>query len=621
MSDGEVAPSRDVLASILRHAPDFLTHITTDGRFLYLNRIVEGLEAADLEGKTIYDFTDPQDHPLIRETVARVVETGTQQHYETIGVGPNLQRAHYFTRVAPIHEGDVVTSLVLIATDVTRLKETEAALVESQALLQHVLEAAGMGMWWWDPETHDSGNDEVTAELFGRKSLGFDEVIAHIYPDDRDRVRVGLERAAKTGVYPEIEHRIMRDDGTTRWVRASARMFGERRRLIGGVIDVTARKRLEDHVAQAQRLEGIGRLAGGIAHDFNNMLTAILSYTELAQREVEPGSRLARDLHAIESAANRSVALTSQLLAFARQQMIEPKVWDLNLIVEDVERLLRRVLGEDVEVVTVLDAREHVRIDADQFGQVLVNLATNARDAMPNGGRLTIATRDVDLSSEQAESYQLAPGRYVHLAVTDNGHGIAVHELGQIFEPFFTTKARGKGTGLGLAMVYGVVRQNRGHITVHSEPGRTSFEIYLPVATGEVVTEVAPSESVAAPGDATILIAEDDAVVRTIAVEALTRAGYRVLEASNGADALDVARSARHPIDLLITDVVMPKLGGRQLADQLRASQPEIRILYISGYTDNSVVHHGIVDAGIDLLQKPFTPTSLIERIRKALER
>jgi len=619
----DIRKAWEVLASILHHAPDFLAHISVDGRFLFLNRYIPGLEPAEVMRRTIYDFTEPAYHERMRAAIARVVETRSQQAYETVGVGPDQQPANYFTRVAPVLENGVVSTVVLISTDVTRLKQAQAAHAESEATLKHVLSATGMGTWWWEPALDQGGQDAVTAEIFGtpQGSMTAAQVLDQIHPDDRARVAADLEAVAATGIYTTPEHRMVRPDGSIRWVSVSGQMLGGR--LVGGVIDVTSRKRLELQLAQAQKLESVGRLAGGIAHDFNNMLTAILSYTEFAASALPAGSPIASDLAEIRKAADRSVALTSQLLAFARQQVIEPRVIDLNAVVRDIDNLLRRVLSEDIEVVTVLAATRRVKIDPNQFEQVLVNLATNARDAMPDGGRMTIETADVELGSDYAATHpDVTPGPHVVLAVSDSGTGIASHDLAQIFEPFFTTKGQGKGTGLGLAMVYGVVKQNGGHITVYSELGHgTTFKIFLPLAAGELAPQPTSAAVSEGGGVETILLAEDEEVVRAIAMKTLVRAGYRVLEARTGVEALEVARAHGGPIHLLLTDVVMPKMGGKQLAQELALERPTMSVLFVSGYTDNTVVQHGVLDQGVAFLQKPFTPSILVDRVRMVLER
>ena len=352
--------------------------------------------------------------------------------------------------------------------------------------------------------------------------------------------------------------------------------------------DISELRRLEHQLLLAQRMEGIGRLAGGIAHDFNNLLTAILGHAEMAQDDVAPTDPARGNIAEITRAAQRAADLTRQLLAFARRQIIEPRIVDLNGLVLNVDRMLRRLLGEDVELVTVQDPDLwRVRIDPGQFEQVLVNLAVNARDAMPTGGTLVIETRNVHLDDEFARQHTtVQPGAHVLLAVSDTGVGMDAEVLAHIFEPFFTTKDVGKGTGLGLATCYGIVKQNRGSIWVDSERAiGTTFRIYLPRAEA-IVAGLEPSEPRVAEqprGSETVLLVEDEVLVRNLAADALRRHGYQVLSASTGIEALDLAGQVLHPIDVLVTDVVMPQMGGEQLAVRMLSERPALKVLFISG--------------------------------------
>lgn len=623
--EAELAKAREdnrMLRQTLLHAPDFVGHVTLDGRFLYLNRPAAGRTPEEIDQMSIWGITEPEYHDTLRATIARVVETRQPQSYEAVRDG-----RPYFTRIAPmVDEEGAVKSVVLIATEVTQLKQAEAALAESQAMLEQVIAASQMGMWWWDLDAELGGRDERASQILGMVSTEVERTtseaaVAFQHPEDRPRIQAAMEEALRTGAYGPIEHRVIRPDGEVRWIIASGRIVETPtgRKLVGGVIDLTDRKRLEEGLAQAQKLESIGRLAGGIAHDFNNMLTAILSYTDFALAAVPPESGIAKDLAQAREATNRSIALTSQLLAFARRQFIEPTLADLDAIVLRVDKLLRRVLGADIEVVTLLAARAPVKIDVTQFEQVLLNLATNARDAMPQGGRLTIETRQVTLA-EALRS--VPPGDYVLLTVTDTGVGIPESLLSRVFEPFFTTKSATKGTGLGLATCYGVVAQNRGHILVESTVGKgTRFAIYLPRAEGELPQPETVTTSAQRTGSETVLVVEDEPSVRAVTVKALVQAGYRVLAASNGSEAITLARDHAGPIELLVTDVVMPHVGGLQLAQILTAVRPDLAVLYTSGYTDSEGIHQGVREGGVDLLQKPFSPTVLAERVRQAIDR
>jgi PAS domain S-box-containing protein len=388
--------------------------------------------------------------------------------------------------------------------------------------------------------------------------------------------------------------------------------------------DVTHQRRLEQQLRQVQKMEAVGRLAGGVAHDFNNLLTVMTCYTEMALTalvQADPVRDLVRE---IEGATRRASALTRQLLAFSRQQVLEPQVVDLNHSLAAFEHILVRVLGEDIELALLTDrAVGKVFADPTQIEQVLMNLVVNARDAMPQGGKLTVETSDVVLDASYAASHpEVVPGPYVMLAVTDTGHGMDADTVHRVFDPFFTTKEVGKGTGLGLATVYGVVKQSRGHIWVYSEPGvGTTFKVYLPRHDGAAapVSDATPVPR-AARGYETILLVEDDPHVRTVLRTLLRKLGYTVLDAMSGGDALLLCEQYEGRIDLLVTDVIMPRMNGRQLAARLLQQRPDLRVLFVSGYTETTIVHHGVLDSGIHFLQKPVTPDSLARKVREALE-
>lgn len=408
-----------------------------------------------------------------------------------------------------------------------------------------------------------------------------------------------------------------------------APMRTQRRRLTGYVVvlhDVTERRDLEEQLRQAQKMEAVGKLAGGVAHDFNNLLTAILGHAEMAQGDVGSNESARGNIAEITRAASRAADLTRQLLAFARRQIIEPRIVDLNGLVVNVDRLLRRLLGEDIELVTVLDPELwRVKIDPGQFEQVLVNLVVNARDAMPTGGTLVIETRNVHLDEEFARQHAtVQPGPHVLLAVSDTGTGMDEEVLAHIFEPFFTTKEVGKGTGLGLATCYGIVKQNKGSIWVHSEKGvGTTFRIYLPRAEGAAAPlDAGEARTVEQTprGSETVLLVEDELLVRNLAADALRQHGYEVLAASTGLEALDLAMQTPKPVDVLVTDVVMPQMGGPQLAERLLAERPGLKVLFISGYSDMALTRQGRLLPGTALLQKPFTPGQLVRRVRELLD-
>jgi signal transduction histidine kinase len=384
------------------------------------------------------------------------------------------------------------------------------------------------------------------------------------------------------------------------------------------------RQRLEDELRQAQKMEAIGQLAGGFAHDFNNMMTAVVGFSELALARLEQAHPLRRYVEEIRRAGKRASALTSQLLAFSRKQVLQPRVLDLNEVVAEVETLLQRLIGEDVELVSVLDpGLAPIEADPGQLEQVIMNLAINARDAMPTGGKLTIETANASLDADYAAShFDVEPGAYVLLAVSDNGIGMDAETQARIFEPFYTTKEQGKGTGLGLATVFGIIKQSGGDISVYSEPGHgTTIKIYLPRTQARAEP---PEPRVARErpprGSETILLVEDEEIVRSLEREVLEENGYKVLEARSPLHALELAAEHAGAIDLLVTDVVMPELSGRQLAERITTKRPEVKILYTSGYADDAIVRHGVLEPGISLLAKPLTPASLANKVREVLD-
>jgi PAS domain S-box-containing protein len=386
--------------------------------------------------------------------------------------------------------------------------------------------------------------------------------------------------------------------------------------------DITESRRLEEQLRNAQQMEAIGRLAGGVAHDFNNILSIIMGHGELLLATPGLGDRARNGVEQIRRAADRAASLTQQLLAFSRKQVLQPKVLDLNACVSDVQKMLSRVIGEDIELVASLHpSLAWVKADPGQVEQVLMNLAVNARDAMPHGGKLVMETANLNLSPEHARQLDLAPGNYVTLAVSDTGHGMDSATLAHIFEPFFTTKAMGKGTGLGLATVYGIVKQSGGGIFVESEvQQRTCFRIYLPAAERETPRPLASTQERVAGGSETILLAEDEPGLRELTRIFLESYGYKVLEAAGAHQAIQSAEIFSGPIHLLLTDVIMPGISGPQLADKILASRPNTKVVYMTGYTDDMVVQHRVLEPGVELLQKPFSKLDLAQKVRSTLD-
>jgi two-component system, cell cycle sensor histidine kinase and response regulator CckA len=449
-----------------------------------------------------------------------------------------------------------------------------------------------------------------------------------VFPEDRAAVLAQYGRVGhgETTAY-EADRRYRRKDGSVLWARVSVVAArdenGYPKSITAVVVDMTERKKLEEQFRQAQKMEAVGRLAGGVAHDFNNLLTVINGYGHLLLDQLPPGDPARELVREMTGAGERAAGLTAQLLAFSRKAIVEPKVLDLNEVVNQSASLLRRLIGEDISLATALAPNlEPVKADPTQVEQVILNLAVNAKDAMPKGGKLTIETRAVRLREEDAALYpDLPQGRYIQLAVSDTGTGMTDEVKTRLFEPFFTTKEQGKGTGLGLAVVHGAVKQSGGRVDVYSELGiGTTFKILLPAVVGSN-GPLSRSAPVAPRGTETVFLVEDEAGVRKFARLALETQGYTVLEAACGQDALRVANGYAGPIHLLMTDVVMPRMGGREVAEALRARHPGLKVLFVSGYTDDAVVRHGIVDATDAFLQKPFAPLALARKVREVLDR
>jgi PAS domain S-box-containing protein len=387
--------------------------------------------------------------------------------------------------------------------------------------------------------------------------------------------------------------------------------------------DITERKELEDQFRQSQKMEAVGRLAGGVAHDFNNLLTIIGGYSQMVFDSLPPKDRIRQDVEAIIDASNRATALTRQLLTFSRRQLAQPKVLDVNRLLARMNRVLRRVIGEDLELKLDLgQGLGRIKIDPAQLEQVIMNLVVNARDAMPKGGQLSIQTSGVEMSAGSHRKLKLADGHYLQISVSDTGCGMSPETKSHLFEPFFTTKPKGKGTGLGLSTVYGIVKQCGGEIEVDTEPGKGStFRIYLPLSEAPaMVSSHVRSTGLNLKGTETILLVEDEAEVRRFARELLTRQGYAILEAASGPDALRLWKRHRGAVDLLLTDVIMPQMSGRELADELKALRPDLKVLFMSGYTDDVIAQHGILDLATEFLQKPFTHETLGRKVREVLD-
>jgi hypothetical protein len=506
-------------------------------------------------------------------------------------------------------------------------RESERALRVSETRFRRLAEAGIIGITVAETSGRILEANDAFLEMvgFSREDLATGGVDwAKITPPEwRHLDDAAAEQLKAHGAARPWEREYIRHDG--RRVPVLVAVAGlDSSRSIYVSLDLSGSKALEAQLRQAQKMEAVGSLAAGVAHDFNNLLSIVISYTTLVLDGLKPGDPLRSDLEEVGKAGNRAVDLTRQLLAFSRKQMIQPRILDLNQVVVGMEKMLRRLVGEDIEL-SLLTAHKlgKVRADPGQIEQVIMNLMVNARDAIQGGGKVIVETSNVILGdSYAADHHDVTPGSYVMLAVTDTGMGMDRATLERIFEPFFTTKEQGKGTGLGLSTVYGIVKQSRGHIWVYSELARgTTFKVYIP--RSEEMAQAIPSEPpppATLRGSETILLVEDEEQVRVLMKTILRRQGYNVLDAQNGGEAFLIAEDFPAKIHLLIADVVMPRMSGRQLVERLASLRPEMRALYVSGYTENAVVHHGVLDAGVAFLPKPITPDGLARKVREVLD-
>jgi PAS domain S-box-containing protein len=519
-----------------------------------------------------------------------------------------------------------------------RVAERTAELADQRAFLRQVIDLDPNFIFAKDREGRFTLVNQAIAEAYGTSVdglLGKRDADFNPNKEEVEQFRQNDIEVMDTLKEKFIPEELITDaSGRRRWLQTIKRPIvspdGTVSQMLGVATDITARKQVEEalkdseeQLRQAQKMEAVGKLAGGVAHDFNNLLTVINGHTDLSLRHLNNGDPLYRKLKAIREAGERATSLTRQLLAFSRKQILQPKVLDLNQVVFETNKILRPLIGEDIDLLIGLTPDlGTVKADPNQIEQVLMNLAINARDAMPKGGKLTIETDNIYLDeSYTAHHFSVTPGRYIVLAVSDTGCGMDEATQSHIFEPFFTTKGVGKGTGLGLSTVYGIVKQSGGHLWVYSEVGRgTTFKIYLPrVDSPSEGLKLSPEENGLQTGTETVLLVEDEETVRDMTREILQESGYQVLEAKHGHEALLIADQYPGVIHLMLSDVVMPQMSGRELAEQLSPLRKDMKVLYMSGYTDDAIVHHGVLDEGMAFIEKPFTPHGLAHKIREAL--
>jgi len=611
-----------------------------EGNFLDANETalnLLGYDREEIPSLTFSSLLSEDQLPLAFQVLTGLKETGQQKKLTEFSLKRKDGQIVYMeTKSSVIYRDKRPFAILGIARDITERKRAEEVLKKSEARLRNVFEASPLGIGLVRNRKIEWHNGNVSRMLRYAPDELLGKNTRMLYESDEEFERVGevISSLGPEKRTADIETRWVRKDGSTFDCHIRYALLDPESKdsaVLAIVEDMTERKKAEEEkeklqaqLNQAQKMEAIGELAGGVAHDFNNILTSIIGNADLALMDLDKD--VGNYIEEIRKGGHRAAALTRQLLAFSRKELIRPEVLDLNSVAMNLEKMLRRLIGEDIELVTVY-APDLWQVEADpaQIEQIVMNLSVNARDAMPKGGKLTIETANVVLDEAYFQEHGLESekGPYVMLAVADNGIGIDKETQDRIFDPFFTTKKMGKGTGLGLSTVYGIVKQNKGHIWVYSEEGKgTTFKVYLPRADAEPKEkeeEKSPEHSLA--GSETILVAEDDEALRKMAERMLEGYGYKVITAENGKEAMKIAESHDAPIHLLVTDVVMPGVSGRDLAEKLQEKVPEIKVLYMSGYTDNDIAHHGVLEKDVNFIQKPFTREGLATKVREVLDR
>jgi len=623
-----------------------LVAINTDQEVVLINRKgceILGYKEDEMIGRNWFDhFIPERDRSSVKAVFVKLVATEIEpvEYFEnSVLTKSGMEKIIAWHNTIITDEKGHIMGTLSSGEDVTERKRAEDALRESEERYRTLVETSPDAITLLDLNLNIVMTNrpaltlygyENPEEVIGQSALGF------IAPEDRPRAVEDARKMFETGSIVNLQYTLLRKDGVPfpAEVRTSLILNAEKKPLsiICVSRDITERNRaeeektaLQEQLRQSQKIEAIGRLAGGIAHDFNNLLTVIKGYSQLSLLETEEGGPLRENIEEIKKAAEKAADLTRQLLAFSRRQILEMKVLDLNNLLVDLDKMLHRLIGEDIGLITLLaDDLGRVKTDPGWVEQIIMNLAVNARDAMPNGGKLTIETANVELDEAYARGHiAVKPGRYVMLSVSDTGVGMTPEVKQQVFEPFFTTKEKGKGTGLGLSTVYGIVKQSGGNIWVYSEPGQgTTFKIYLPRVDEpleelkeRLVKEEFPQ------GKETVLVVEDEEAVRQLAVRILKRQGYTVLDTPDGDSALVICEERKEPIHLILTDVIMPGMSGRQLVDRCSQVRQDFKVLYMSGYTDNAIVQHGVLVEGINYIQKPFTVDALARKVREVLDK
>ena len=638
-SERKTQASEAQLRSVLETAPDIIMTVNRAGIILFINRTAPPTTPEQVLGTSCLDYVVPEGRARVAAAIEHVFRTRGIDEYEILG--PNDKSGHrawFLVRVGPVVENDQVMAATFCATNISPRKRAEARWRELFERLQKIASQIP-GLVFEFKQRPDGGYclpyaSERIRDIFRLSPEDVREdaapLFALVHPDDHARLTASMLESARSLTPWRHEFRMCFPSGEVRWLFGSSVPSREPDGSVlwhGFITDVTLEKaaaatqaQLEDQLRQAQKMESIGRLAGGVAHDFNNLLTSVMGFTELALAELPEDARVRRLLQNVIESAQRGATLTQQLLAFARKKLVRPENIDVAEVLRRMTPMIERLLGEQLEVRVCLgDTPCVIKADPGSLEQIVMNLVVNARDAMPHGGRLTLETQRVELERKSRHHPELEPGSYVLLHVADTGTGMSDEVKARLFEPFFTTKPQGEGTGLGLAMCHGMVKQAGGSVTVQSELGKgTDVLILFPRSLGASVQLESPAPPPpSVEGHETLLVVEDEPRILSVAESALTKYGYRVLRAKSGPEALALVAQTKEPIELLVTDVIMPKMSGKELAARLVRLRPGLKVLYCSGYTDDVIADNG----SFDFLQKPYTPTALAQRIRDVLDR
>ena len=583
----------------------WLDHVHPDDRPRIINEINQSMSVGI--GTVTYRLRHQNgEYRWIRDAF-RVINNEQGQPYEIVGTWTDITIEKMATRALQTSE-----------------ERFRIAAENSNDLIYERDVVTGTLFWYGDVD----GVLNYTPDEFSRTTTAWEN---SIHPDDQAALKAAIENHLANPAVPfDQQYRIRAKDGKYKIWRDRGKLVlrdgKSTGRWIGSCTDITKAKRLEQQFMQAQKMETVGLLAGSIAHDFNNLLTAIIGFSDMCLQSQELSATNTEYINEVKNAGMRAADLTRQLLAFSRKQVIAPVNLDINAVVSGMEKMLRRLIAENIHfTLTLAPSLKHVIADASQLEQIVMNLSINARDAMPNGGELMIQTQDVDMDNNYVVLHpEVIPGPYVMLAISDTGAGISREDQARIFEPFFTTKEKGKGTGLGLATVYGIVKQSRGYIYLYSEPGMgTTFKVYLPAAehAGTLPGKLSDAQQLMSKNNETILLVEDETNVRSLAQMILKSCGYKILEAKSGDEALQICAQHKGPIDLLLTDVIMPGLNGHELATRLTSKYPDLQVLYMSGYTDDIITRHGILSEGTMFMSKPFSSEMLARKVHEVLNK